>query len=95
MATKNHCELCEKPDEINYRIEQAEQDIKSLKSSKKEIFEKIEENQKETTQKMEENQKETNKKFDKFNTYIIATLTTGIISALLLVANLIIIYGGR
>ena len=34
-------------------------------------------------------------KFDSQNKYIIATLTTGLISALLLIINLIIIYGGR
>lgn len=34
-------------------------------------------------------------KFDSQNKYIIATLTTALISALLLVANLIKLYGGR
>lgn len=38
---------------------------------------------------------ETFKKFDKINSYLIATLTTAIISAILLIINLIIIYGGR
>jgi hypothetical protein len=34
-------------------------------------------------------------KFDSQKTYMIATLTTALISALLLLANLLILYGGR
>lgn len=94
MAQKE-CELCEKPAEIIYRVEQAEDDINRLKLSKREIFEKMEDNRKEMAEKMEANQEETNRKFDKFNTILIITLTTGLFSLILLVLNLIVIYGGR
>ena len=44
---------------------------------------------------LESNQGTLFDKMDKINTYLIATLTTGVISTILLLANLMTIYGGR
>jgi len=55
----------------------------------------LEENYDELKVIFREHKRETFKKFDSQKTYIVATLTTALISALLLLANLIITYGGK
>ena len=55
----------------------------------------LEENYDELKAIFREHKKVTYEKIDGLNKYLIATLTTAILSALLLILNLIIIYGGK
>lgn len=86
--TGHGCIVCDEPGRFDLRLLTLEENYEELKT----IFR---EHKKVTFEKMEDAQTETAKKFDKVNSYLIATLTTAVISALLLAANLIVIYGGR
>ncbi len=74
---REECKICDKPDEIVYRLNKAEIDIVNLHDrfsvTKKEIF-----------AEMKANKEETNKKFERLNIYVISTLTTALISLIVL-----------
>lgn len=55
----------------------------------------VEDNYEELKKSLKEYKQQTYDKFDRLNTRLVATLTTALISLLLLIINLIIIYGGR
>lgn len=62
--TKEECEVCKKPAEVLWRVNELERNVKEYREL-------------------------TEKKLDKINNLLIGTLTTGGLSVLLLLANLV------
>ncbi len=79
---KEQCNICAKPDEIVYRLGQTEENVKVLgdkfRISKMEIF-----------NEMKENKKEVESQLRKLNNLLIGTLSTGIVTLLVLLVNIV------